>query len=145
MPQSGITFRIEENLDFSFGKETEVVHWINKVLKNEKKIPGNIAYLFCTDEYLLKINRQFLNHDFYTDIITFDYSGKNKTEGEIFISIDRVKENAQTFKQTFQKELMRTIIHGILHLCGYKDKTPADIKKMRMEEDKALALLKIKV
>ena len=145
MPKSGISFRVEENLDFSLEKETEVINWIKKVLKQENKTAGNIAYLFCTDEYLLKINRQFLKHDFYTDIITFDYTGKKKTEGEIFISIDRVKENAGTFKQAFQKELMRTIIHGILHLCGYKDKNPADNKKMRMQEDKALAMLKNKL
>lgn len=140
MPKSGITFRIEENLDFSFGNETEVRSWIKKVLKQEGKTLGNISYLFCTDDYLLNINRQFLKHDFYTDIITFDYSIKNRVEGEIFISADRVKENAKTFKQGFQKELMRTVIHGILHLCGYKDKTPGDNKRMRMKEDEALAM-----
>lgn len=140
MPKSGITFHIEENLDFSFEKETEIKAWIKKVLKQEGRTVGNISYLFCADGYLLKINRQFLKHNFYTDIITFDYSIKNRVEGEIFISIDRVKENAKTFKQTFQKELLRTIIHGILHLCGYKDKTPGDSKRMRMKEDEALAM-----
>jgi len=136
--KSGITFRVEEDLDFSLEKETKVKNWIKKVLKQEDKTTGNISYVFCTDNYLLNINRQFLQHDFYTDIITFDYSENNKIEGEIFISIDRVKENASTFKQPFQKELLRTIIHGVLHLCGYKDKNPKDKKRMREKEDEAL-------
>jgi probable rRNA maturation factor len=139
VPKSGITFCVEENLDFSLEKETKVKNWIRKIIKQEGKSAGDISYLFCTDEYLLHINRQFLEHDFYTDIITFDYSEKKKIAGEIFISIDRVNENAQTFKQPFQKELMRTVIHGILHLCGYKDKNPADKKRMRAKEEEALA------
>lgn len=138
MSKSGITFRVEEDLDFSLEKETKVKNWIKKVLKQEDKTTGNISYVFCTDNYLLNINRQFLQHDFYTDIITFDYSENNKIEGEIFISIDRVKENASTFKQPFQKELLRTIIHGVLHLYGYKDKNPKDKKRMREKEDEAL-------
>jgi len=142
VPKSGITFRVNDDLDFSLGNEKKVKGWINKTVKQEGKVPGSISYLFCTDKYLLKINRQFLKHDFYTDIITFDYSEKNKIEGEIFISIDRVKENAQSFKQAFEKELLRTIIHGVLHLCGYKDKTQADKKTMRMKEDAAIAAMK---
>jgi probable rRNA maturation factor len=141
VPKSAITFRVEENLDFSLEKETKIKSWIKKVAKQEGKTTGNISYLFCTDEYLLNINRQFLKHDFYTDIITFDYSNDKKIEGEIFISTDRVKENAGTFKQPFQKELMRTIIHGVLHLCGYKDKSTADEKKMRAKEEEALSLI----
>jgi probable rRNA maturation factor len=139
VPKSGISFRVDDNLDFSLEKETKVKSWIKKVLQQEGKTAGNISYLFCTDDSLLAINRQFLKHDFYTDIITFDYSSEEKIEGEIFISIDRVKENAHTFKQPFQKELMRTIIHGVLHLCGYKDKSPADKKKMRAKEDEAIS------
>ena len=141
MPKSGITFRVEENFHFSLEKETTVKNWIKKILKQEGKTAGNISYLFCSDDYLLKINRQFLQHDFYTDIITFDYSEKAKIEGEIFISIDRVKENAKTFKQPFERELMRTIIHGVLHLCGYTDKKPADKKRMTAKENLALLLL----
>ena len=141
MPKSGITFRVEENFHFSLEKETTVKNWIKKILKQEGKTAGNISYLFCSDDYLLKINRQFLQHDFYTDIITFDYSEKAKIEGEIFISIDRVKENAKTFKQPFERELMRTIIHGVLHLCGYTDKKPADKKRMTAKENQALLLL----
>jgi len=141
VPKSGITFRVEENFHFSLEKETTVKNWIKKILKQEGKTAGNISYLFCSDDYLLKINRQFLQHDFYTDIITFDYSEKAKIEGEIFISIDRVKENAKIFKQPFERELMRTIIHGVLHLCGYTDKKPADKKRMTAKENQALLLL----
>ncbi|HTA81445.1 MAG TPA: rRNA maturation RNase YbeY [Bacteroidia bacterium] len=141
MPTSGITFRVEEGFKFALEKENKVKNWINQILKQENKSSGNISYLFCSDDYLLNINKQFLKHDFYTDIITFDYSSTEKIEGEIFISIDRVKENATTFKQPFQMELMRTIIHGVLHLCGYKDKKPADKKKMRLKENEALRLL----
>ena len=141
MSKSGITFRVEENFEFSLDKKAEIVKWIKKVLKQEGKTSGTISYLFCSDDYLLSINRQFLQHDFYTDIITFDYSEKNKIEGEIFISTDRVKENAKTFKQPFERELMRTIIHGILHLCGYMDKLPKDKKVMTAKENEALKLL----
>jgi probable rRNA maturation factor len=141
VPKSGITFRIEEDLSFSLEKQAKIRSWIKKVLKQEGKTTGTISYFFCSDEYLLKINRQFLKHDFYTDIITFDYSEKKKIEGEIFISIDRVKENSQRFKQVFQKELLRTIIHGVLHLCGYKDKKPADKKRMRIKEDEAIHII----
>ena len=135
-----ITFSVEENLSFSLQEKAAVKNWIKKIVKQEGKTTGNISYFFCTDLYLLTINRQFLQHDFFTDIITFDYSEKTKVEGELFISIDRVKENAHSFKQPFEKELMRTIIHGILHLCGYTDKTAADKKTMRAKEDEALKL-----
>jgi len=141
LQKPGITFRVEEKFDFSLENKSRVVKWITTVLKKEGRTARNISFLFCSDKYLLSINRQFLKHNFYTDIITFDYSEKEKTEGEIFISIERVKENADSFKQPFQTELMRTIIHGILHLCEYKDKKPAEKKRMRTKENEALALL----
>ena len=141
MAKSGITFRTE-SLDFKLDKATAVISWINNIIKKEGKKTGNIAYVFCSDEYLLKINKQFLQHDFYTDIITFDYSEGAKLEGEIFISIDRVKDNAKSFKQPFEKELLRTIIHGVLHLSGYADKSPAAKKQMRAKEDEALETIK---
>lgn len=141
MPLAGITFKAEEKLRFSLKDKAAVKSWIRKITEQEGKTAGNISYFFCTDEYLLNINRQFLQHDFYTDIITFDYSEKTKAEGEIFISIERVKENARSFKQSFEKELMRTIIHGILHLCGYKDKTATDKKTMRAKEDEAIGMM----
>jgi probable rRNA maturation factor len=140
VPKSGIIFRVDENIDFSLNNESEIKKWIIKILKKENKQAGNISFLFCTDKYLLEINRQFLKHDYYTDIITFDYTEKETIEGEIFISIDRVRENALIYKQPLQQELLRTIIHGILHLCGFKDKTPADKKRMRLKENEALNL-----
>jgi len=138
VPRQGIHFEVEERLNFSLEKQAKISKWIRAIAKEEGKAIGHISYLFCTDDNLLNINRQFLKHDFYTDIITFDYSEKEKIEGEIFISIDRVKENAASFREPSENELMRTIIHGILHLCGYKDKTPADKKRMRERENKAL-------
>jgi probable rRNA maturation factor len=141
VPKSGITFKVEGDIKFSLENEKKIKTWIKKILEQEGKTPGNISYVFCSDNFLLDINRQFLKHDFYTDIITFDYSEKGKTEGEIFISIDRVKENSLSFKQPFQKELLRTIIHGILHLCGYTDKKPADKKHMRAKEEESISLL----
>ncbi len=111
-------------------------------MKAEGKTCGQLYYFFCTDEHLLNINKEFLNHTTYTDIITFDYSEKKTVSGEIFISIERVHENAKKFKQPFSHELMRTVIHGVFHLCGYGDKTPADKKKMRAKEDEALRAFK---
>lgn len=115
--------------------------FIDEVISDYKKNIGDISvdYIFCTDEYLLSINQQFLNHDTYTDIITFDLSENNdEVTGEIYISVDRVKENATLHEATYQQELHRVIFHGALHLCGLKDKTKADASKMRIAEDKCL-------
>jgi probable rRNA maturation factor len=102
---------------------------------------ANLNYIFCSDEYLLQVNRDFLQHDYYTDIITFDLSETPQAvTGEIYISVDRVRENAQTNEVSFTEELHRVIFHGALHLCGYKDKKPAEVKAMRAAEDKYLAL-----
>lgn len=109
--------------------------------KEGKRALDNLNYIFCTDEYLLQVNRNFLQHDYYTDIITFDLSDMPKTvSGEIYISIDRVKDNAATQGVSFTEELHRVIFHGALHLCGYKDKKPAEVKVMRKAEDKYLGL-----
>lgn len=143
MPASRIIFQPEGSLPFALKNATKIKSWIRAIAKQEGKKIGTISYLFCTDKYLLSINQEFLNHNFYTDIITFDYSDKQQIEGEIFISVDRVKENALTFNQPFQKELHRTIIHGVLHLCGYKDKTKSAQKIMRTKEDEALASFRI--
>jgi probable rRNA maturation factor len=134
-----IIFQSEEELNFSVGEEKKIKDWIKKVLLKEKKACGPLFYFFCTDEHLLNINKEFLNHKTYTDIITFDYTEGDAISGEIFISIDRVKENAKKFKEPFQRELARIIIHGVLHLCGYGDKKPADKKIMRKKEDEALS------
>jgi rRNA maturation RNase YbeY len=124
----------------SFLKDrTALKAFIALLFKKEKKKLTSLNYIFCSDEYLLDINKQYLNHDFYTDIITFELSDNESTEGEIYISIDRVKENALQFGTAFQEELHRVIFHGALHLCGYKDKTKADIAEMRRKERKYLA------
>ncbi|MBK6836084.1 MAG: rRNA maturation RNase YbeY [Bacteroidetes bacterium] len=115
--------------------------WIKKVIENEKLNLGEIAYTFCSDDELLKINQQFLEHDTYTDIITFDYREGKVVNGEIHISVDRVKENAEKFKTTFELELHRVMIHGVLHICGYKDKSKLHKEEMRKKEDSSLKLL----
>jgi probable rRNA maturation factor len=114
--------------------------WINKTILSEKKRPGALNFVFCTDEFLLDINRRFLKHDYYTDIITFDYSAYPVVSGDIYISTDRVKENAATEKQTFDDELHRVIIHGVLHLLGQQDKGAVHAKQMRKKEDLYLSL-----
>ena len=119
----------EETIDESLKK------WVTEIIKNEGKKPGEINYIFCDDEYLLKINRDYLQHDYYTDIITFD-SVKGKTiNGEIFVSLQRVSDNASALSVSRQQELKRVLAHGILHLCGYKDKTDEEILEMRRKEE----------
>ncbi|MFT3703589.1 MAG: rRNA maturation RNase YbeY [Agriterribacter sp.] len=115
----------------------ELKGFIEQLFKKEKRPLDSLRYIFCSDEDLLKINAQYLRHHYYTDIITFEL-GSVKTDGEIYISIDRVKENAQTFGTSFLKELHRVIFHGALHLCGYKDKLKADKEIMRKKEDRYL-------
>ena len=121
--------------DFTLSNEDAVAHWITKSIHAEEKILGQINYILCNDDYLHNINLQFLNHDTLTDIISFDYSKGKTISGDIFISIDRVKDNAKVFKTAFKDELHRVIIHGILHFCGYKDKTPSEKQNMRHKED----------
>lgn len=115
--------------------------WLSKVTVIEKKEMGDITLIFCSDEYLLKINQEYLDHDYYTDIITFDYSEDNVVSGDLFISVDRVAENAQINKVDFMNEFNRVIVHGVLHLCGYKDKSEEDEKLMRSKENEMLQLL----
>jgi len=108
---------------------------VNILINNEVKELGNIAIVFCSDDYLLSMNKQYLNHDYYTDIIAFDYVEENRISGDLFISIDRVKENAENFKVEVKKELFRVIFHGVLHLIGYKDKTKEEQALMREKEN----------
>jgi len=118
---------------------TALKAFIEKSIKKEGLSIETLQYIFCSDKFLLDINRSYLQHDYYTDIISFDLSEtKGKLIGEVYISIDRVKENAKTHKTSLKEELLRVIFHGALHFCGYKDKKPADIKKMRSQEDKWL-------
>ena len=115
--------------------------WISDAIIREGKLVGEISYIFCSDEYLHKMNLEHLNHDTLTDIVTFNYCEDNHINSDLFISIDRVKENAKTFKTSFQNELYRVMIHGILHLLGYDDKTSEDQNLMRAREDFYLTLL----
>lgn len=130
-----------EDLDFELQQANSVSGWISQVVGDESKGLSSLTYIFCTDDYLLSINKQHLDHDFYTDVITFDYSDGSPTlSGDIFISIDRVKDNAKQLSETFNNELHRVMVHGVLHLCGYKDKTEGEEKEMRMKEDHYLSL-----
>jgi len=123
----------------TLGNRVALKAFLEKRLKKEGIKIECLQYVFCSDKYLLDINKQFLNHDFYTDIISFDLSEiKGQLIGDIYISVDRVKENAKTMKTTQGNELLRVIFHGALHFCGYKDKKPADAKLMRSMEDKWL-------
>lgn len=118
-------------------ERNKLKQFIGQLFKKEKTTLESIQYIFCTDDYLLEINRQYLNHDYYTDIITFNL-GDSAVIGEVYISIDRVKDNAATYKTSFKRELHRVIFHGALHLCGYKDKLNAEEKIMRAKEDRYL-------
>ena len=124
-----------EHKKFSLEKRSELKAFIVSLFKKEKKGLFSINYIFCSDKRLLEINRQFLNHDFYTDIITFDLSESNSTQAEIYISIDRVRDNAKTLGSSFKSEIHRVIFHGALHLCGYGDKNNIEKKEMRKKED----------
>ena len=122
-------------------KKRENNAWIKAVAAQYGKRVGDVAYIFCDDERILEVNREYLQHDYYTDIITFDYSEDNIINGELYISIDTVKENAVEYGQSFPDELHRVIIHGALHLCGLDDHCEEDIKEMRDAENSALDLL----
>lgn len=122
-------------------REEQVREWIHRVAEGYGKKVGDISYIFCSDEKILEVNRQFLQHDYYTDIITFDYTSGKKIAGDIFISLDTVRTNAEKFETEYDEELHRTIIHGILHLCGINDKGPGEREVMEANENSALALL----
>lgn len=124
---------------FPYNKNS-VKRWIKSVAKSEGKEAGNINYIFCDDEYLHKINVEYLQHDTLTDIITFDYTEGKVLHSDIYISVERVKENAEIFKVPFQRELLRVLAHGLLHLCGYKDKTSKDSALMRQKEEEMMLL-----
>lgn len=130
-----------EGTSFSLSHPRKTAAWIKSVALREKSTIKELNYIFCSDEYLLQLNQEYLNHKTLTDIITFDYSSsKRHLEGEIYISIDRVIENGQKMKTAFDDELHRVIIHGVLHLVGYGDKKPAEKALMRKKEDSCLSL-----
>lgn len=124
-----------ENISFELEKKPAIKSWLCRSIEKENKIPGEISYIFCSDEYLNEINIKHLNHNTLTDIITFDYCENKTINGDLFISIDRVKENAKMYTNSIEDELHRVMIHGIMHLCGYKDKLPEDHKVMKKKED----------
>jgi probable rRNA maturation factor len=128
-----INFNYETN--FALSNEDVVAAWIAESIKSEEHSLEEINYIFCDDDYLHKLNVEFLNHDTLTDIISFDYSVGKIIQGDIYISVERVKENASDFEVPFLEELHRVIIHGVLHYCGYKDKTPKDSLLMREKEN----------
>jgi len=129
---------IAEDIKFPSLEKLKINRWIKETATGYGFKTGDIAYIFCTDERILEINKQYLNHDYYTDIITFDYSENNIITGDIFISLDTVKSNAIEFNVSFEQELKRILIHGILHLCGHDDKTPELRLQMTEKENSAL-------
>lgn len=129
--------------DLTLNNKRKIQSFIAQVFAKEKVAFSRLDFIFCSDEYLLNINRTFLKHDFYTDIITFDLSApKSGMAGEVYISVDRVKENAGLLSLPFKEEILRVVFHGVLHLCGYKDKKKEDIKIMRAKENTYIALFK---
>ena len=140
MPEIPIEF-VSEDVDFELDDVDKLKTWISQVIVEHQFRIENITYIFCSDDYLSEINIEYLNHDSLTDIITFDNSDEENTiESDIFISIDRVRENATNFNSDFEDELHRVIIHGVLHLLGYRDKSEADKANMRAKEDYYLSL-----
>ncbi len=137
--ETNISFYSEE-VDFDFDNHSNYIDWLLKTAQDESKVCGELSFVFCTDEYLHKMNVEYLNHDTLTDIITFDYSEENVVSGDIFISIDRVRENAVEFGSTFHVELLRVMSHGVLHYLGFKDKADQDVLVMRNQEDIAIKL-----
>jgi probable rRNA maturation factor len=133
-----ISFNYET--DFELDNETSFSEWISKVILSENKTEGEINYVFCDDDYLHKINIEYLQHDDLTDIISFDYTVGNELHGDIFISVERVRENAHEFLVEFDNELKRVMAHGVLHYAGYKDKTENDSEIMRNKENEKIAL-----
>lgn len=137
---------ISFNYETEFLLENEEAHesWLSRVIASEGKKEGEINYIFCDDDYLVEINQQYLNHDTLTDIISFDYSIGNELHGDIFISVERVLENALDFAVSFEDELKRVLVHGVLHYCGYKDKSEEDEQLMRAKEDEKIRLFHVK-
>lgn len=141
---SNINF-FTEDVEFKLKHKTILKKWISEVVKSEDQLIDDLNYIFCSDEYLLEINRQYLDHDYYTDIITFDNREEEQEpiSSDIFVSIDRVKDNSTTLGVSFEQELYRVLIHGVLHLLGQADKTEQQQAEMRKREEASLSLLQI--
>lgn len=132
-----ITFHKEE-IEFELPSEEKISEWLTSIASKEEKSITQLSYIFCSDDYLLEINKTYLNHDYYTDIITFPYKQGHEIESDIFISVDRIRENAKEYENTFELELLRVIAHGLLHMIGYGDKTEDDQIKMTKMEDQCI-------
>ncbi|WPR72240.1 rRNA maturation RNase YbeY [Flavobacterium sp. NG2] len=137
-----ISFNYEN--EFSLENEEVYASWLSSVIESENKKEGEINYIFCDDDYLHKINLEYLNHDTLTDIISFDYSMGNELHGDIFVSVERVEDNAKDFNVSFEEELKRVLVHGVLHYCGYKDKTEDDEALMRSKEEEKMKMFHVK-
>jgi rRNA maturation RNase YbeY len=137
-----INFNYETS--FKLGDEDQYSRWVSSIIDTESKVEGTINYIFCDDSYLLKINEEYLKHDTLTDIISFDYSIGKELHGDIFISIERVRENAVDYRVEFTEELNRVMAHGILHYCGYNDKNKEDELVMRLKEDEKMSMFHVK-
>lgn len=131
---------LSEDIEMPDINQDETTAWIKKVANNYNKYIGEISYIFCSDSKIIEVNKQYLQHDYFTDIITFDYCKGSRLAGDIFISLDTVKSNSESFHTLYADELHRTIIHGILHLCGINDKGPGEREIMEAAENKALAI-----
>lgn len=129
-----ISFQFEDS-NFEFSNPKKVENWIINTIETENCFTGNVTYIFCSDNYLLDVNRKYLNHDYFTDVITFDYVKNSKISGDIFISIDRITENAKIFNVSRENELLRVMIHGVLHLIGYDDQTDEQEEEIHKKED----------
>ena len=136
-----ISFNYET--DFELDNESQYEDWISRIIESEGFDEGEINYIFCDDEYLHKINVEYLDHDTLTDIISFDYTVGNLIQGDIFVSIERVKDNANDFNVSFDEELKRVLSHGVLHYCGYKDKSPEDEALMRSKEEEKMQMFHV--
>ncbi|MBE9575787.1 rRNA maturation RNase YbeY [Flavobacterium proteolyticum] len=136
-----ISFNYET--DFELENEALYEDWISRIIESEGFDEGEINYIFCDDEYLHKINVEYLDHDTLTDIISFDYTVGNLIQGDIFVSIERVKDNANDFNVSFEEELKRVLSHGVLHYCGYKDKSPEDEALMRSKEEEKMQMFHV--
>lgn len=132
-----------EDTDFKLRHKTRIKEWLRLVAESEVFTLGNISVIFCSDNYILDINQKYLQHDYFTDIITFDYSEGGRISGDLFISVDSVRENSVEYGTAFEDELHRVIVHGILHLIGYDDHTEDEIKTMRSKEDYYLSLFEL--
>ncbi|MHC5353272.1 rRNA maturation RNase YbeY [Myroides sp. LJL115] len=129
--------------DFQLFNENKYREWISKIISSESFIEGDISYIFCDDEYLHKINVEYLNHDTLTDIISFDYTDGDTISGDIFLSVERVMDNAKEFEVDFEQELLRVMAHGILHYCGYGDKDAEEERIMRSKEEEKIAMFHV--